>query len=779
MFHDMGFMVGVLQPLYAGIRAVVMSPASFLQRPVRWLEAISHYRATTSGGPNFAYDLCTRKVTVDEAAKLDLSSWSVAFNGAEPVRAETLERFASHFESSGFRPSAFYPCYGLAEATLIVTGGRKESLPVIKEAEAKLMVGCGGVLPDERVIIVDPASLTKLEDGQVGEIWVSGPSVAKGYWNQPQKTEQTFNAYLSNSGEGPFLRTEDLGFIEDGELFITGRIKDVIIIRGLNHYPQDIEWTVERYHAALRPGCGAAFTVEADGEERLVIVHEIDTRKGVDLDQVIETIREAVASEHELQVYAVTLIKPGQISKTSSGKIQRGASRRKFLEGALDVVVEWRATAPEDDEPPELVSWQSSAEAIDSWLVSVLAAKLGVTASSLRTDQPLARYGLDSLTAIELAHSIETSLGVALPMVSFLQAASVAELGVQIHSQLSERSAQPAAARGESENEYPLSYGQRGLWFLHNLAPESTAYNIARAVKIRAALDVAALRRAFSLLVARHASLRTTFTTFARASCSAGRRSRRPLLPGRGRAALERSSTRRALDRRERAPLRSRTRSAPAHQTFTRSSDEHILLLAAHHIIVDFWSLALMMQELGLLYEAEQSGVRAGLPALSSSYSRSSAGKWRCCRVRRVSGTGNTGAIHCRAKLPLLNLPAKRPRPSAQTFTGASEPLHLSPATVRDLKLLSREHRATLYMTLLAAFEVLLHRYSGQEELLVGTVTAGRTRAEFAPLIGYFVNPLVLRATVSGDTGLNRCSTRCAKAYSTRSSIRTIRSPLW
>src|SRR5947209_1437524 len=408
MFHDMGFMVGVLQPLYAGIRAVVMSPASFLQRPSRWLQAISRYRATTSGGPNFAYDLCARTVTEEEAAALDLSSWSVAFNGAEPVRAETLERFAARFEPCGCSRGALYPCYGLAEATLIVTGGRKKSPPVIKRVEAsaleragaavtpgeggksKLMVGCGGQLPGERVVIVNPESLTELEPGRVGEIWVAGPSVARGYWNRPEETEQTFKAFLPDAGEGPFLRTEDFGFIAEGEIYITGRIKDLIIIRGLNHYPQDIEWTVERAHTALRPGCGAAFSVEAGGEERLVIVQEIDTRRGADPSQVIEAIREAVASEHELQTYAVALIKPGRIPKTSSGKIQRRASRRMFLEGTLDPVAEWRASPPEEEAAPpglttpppdltaplDLTAAPPSEEAVRSWLASQVAAKL-------------------------------------------------------------------------------------------------------------------------------------------------------------------------------------------------------------------------------------------------------------------------------------------------------------------------------------------------------------------------------------------------------------------
>src|SRR5947209_7511933 len=778
VFHDMGFMVGVLQPLYAGIRAVVMSPASFLQRPSRWLQAISRYRATTSGGPNFAYDLCVRKVTAEEASALDLSSWSIAFNGAEPVRAETLDRFAARFEPCGFRREALYPCYGLAEATLVVTGGRKKSPPVIKRVEAsalersgaaetsevgaksKLLVGCGGELPGERVAIVDPESLTELESGRVGEIWVFGPSVAGGYWNCPEETERTFKAFLSDTGEGPFLRTEDFGFIEDGELYITGRIKDLIIIRGLNHYPQDIEWTVERCHAAFRPGCGAAFSVEADGEERLVIVQEIDTRQGPDAEQAIKAIREAVASEHELQVYAVALIKPGRIPKTSSGKIQRRASRQRFLEGTLNPVAEWRANISEENDAPGVTTQTLnvkartlSVEAVQSWLVSQVAAKLGLGSGGVDVNQPLARYGLDSLTAVELAHSVETNLGVVLPMVSFLQGSSIAQLAAQALSQLGERprTQTPLPAVREREIEYPLSYGQRGLWFLHNLAPESAAYNIARAVRVRAALDVAALRRALSALVGRHATLRTTF------AASRGRPVQR--VHERFELGFRQEDARHwseaQLDERlteeadrpfdlERGPLL-------RVNLFTRSSDEHILLLAAHHIIVDFWSLALLMHELGLLYRAEQSGARATLPTLSSSYSDFV--RWQEGLLSSEEGEKHWAYWRSQlsGELPVLNLPTDRPRLPAQTFRGASEPFRLSAATARQLKAMSREHGVTLYVTLLAAFQALLHRYTGQEELLVGSVTAGRTKAEFAPLFGYFVNPLVLRATVFDD----------------------------
>ncbi|MEX2560518.1 MAG: fatty acyl-AMP ligase, partial [Pirellulales bacterium] len=259
-YHDMGLVGGILAPLYQGCPNVLMSPMAFLQRPFRWLQAISRYRGTTSGGPNFAYDLCIRKITPEQRAKLDLSCWSVAFNGAEPVRGETLDRFAEVFEPCGFRREAFYPCYGLAEATLLVSAGLKAQPPVVRAFDSKALenrtvieapildidegarrlVGSGQELADETIVIADPETLQRCGPGQVGEIWVANPSVAQGYWRRREETQHTFGARLVDSGDGPFLRTGDLGFFQDGELFVAGRLKDLIIIRGLNHYPHDI-----------------------------------------------------------------------------------------------------------------------------------------------------------------------------------------------------------------------------------------------------------------------------------------------------------------------------------------------------------------------------------------------------------------------------------------------------------------------------------------------------------------------------------------------------------
>ncbi len=356
-YHDMGLIGGVLQPLYAGFSCTLMSPVSFLQRPFNWLQAISRYRATTSGGPDFAYDLCVRRISPEQRATLNLSCWEVAFNGAEPIRAATLERFTAAFECCGFRREAFYPCYGLAEATLIVSGGEKEASPVFRTFQsealtqkrvvevsaeqegAQTLVGCGQALQDQRIVIADPQTLTPCQPGRVGEIWVHGPSVAQGYWNRPEETEQAFQASLAPTGEGPFLRTGDLGFLKGGELFVVARLKDLIIIAGRNLYPQDIEQTVEQSHPALRPGCGATFSINASGEERLVVVQELERHhRDIDLDAVVRAIRRAVAEYHDVQVHNVALLKTGRIPKTSSGKIQRHACRAAFLAGNLELV---------------------------------------------------------------------------------------------------------------------------------------------------------------------------------------------------------------------------------------------------------------------------------------------------------------------------------------------------------------------------------------------------------------------------------------------------------
>ncbi|MBD2097356.1 fatty acyl-AMP ligase [Trichocoleus sp. FACHB-591] len=357
-YHDMGLVGGILQPLYSGMPVVLMAPTTFLYKPFYWLRAISHYKATTSGGPSFAYDLCIQRVTEAQRASLDLSSWKVAFNGAEPVRAETIEKFTALFASCGFRSEAFYPCYGMAETTLIVSGGDKTKAPTLQAVQenalrqnqiipaeigengSQILVSCGQPLTDQQVIVVDPDKLIPCLPNEVGEIWVSSPSVAQGYWNNFGATIASFHAYVADSGEGPFLRTGDLGFLQNGEVYVTGRLKDLIIIRGRNYYPQDIELTVRQNHPACYGGNGAVFTVDRQGELRLIVVQEVNRRylRQLNYNEVVGQIRQTVVRKHELQVHTVMLVKPGSIPKTSSGKIRRFACREQFLAQNLEIV---------------------------------------------------------------------------------------------------------------------------------------------------------------------------------------------------------------------------------------------------------------------------------------------------------------------------------------------------------------------------------------------------------------------------------------------------------
>lgn len=441
-YHDMGLIGGILQPLYGGFPVVLMSPVAFLHNPLRWLQAVSRYGATTSGGPNFAYDLCVRKSTPAQRACLDLSCWQVAFSGAEPIRPDTLERFAETFVSCGFRREAFYPCYGLAEATLIVSGGAVPRPPIVRTVQGaalehhrvidtptdqdgtRTLVGCGHALADQQMVIVHPETLTRCASDHVGEIWIAGPSVAQGYWQRPDETERTFGAFVADTGAGPFLRTGDLGCLRDGELFVTGRLKDLIIMRGRNLYPQDIELTVERSDPALRPGHGAAFTVEVDGEEQLVVVQEVQHHShNTSHDALIEAIRRAVAEEHDVHLSAVVLIKAGSIPKTSSSKIQRSACRAAFLNASLPVVAKSllvdapvsASAAPLTRERLLALQPHQQQGALAAALQTQLGQMLRIDPLQIDPQQPVSALGIDSLTAVELQDQRRSAVGSGAP----------------------------------------------------------------------------------------------------------------------------------------------------------------------------------------------------------------------------------------------------------------------------------------------------------------------------------------------------------------------------
>jgi acyl-CoA synthetase (AMP-forming)/AMP-acid ligase II len=351
-YHDMGLIGGILQPLYTGYPVTLFPHLLFIQRPFRWLQAVSRFRSTTTGGPNFAYDLCVRKIKPEQRELLDLRSWEVAFNGAEPVHSKTLDQFADYFAPCGFRREAFLPCYGLAEATLLVTGGPKyrfvvkqhlvssglEQHNVIFSAEsganARPVVSCGQNQSDQKIRIVNPETLEPCSSNEIGEIWISGSSVAKGYWNNPAETRLHFDAWLANRKEGPFLRTGDLGFQKDGELYLTGRLKNLLICEGKNHYPHDLERTVESCHPAILPAGSAVFSIN-ESPERIIVIAEIKPGPEIKTGDVIRAIRSAVSDGHGLSVDDIRLTNPGGIPKTTSGKKKHFLCREHYLTGTL------------------------------------------------------------------------------------------------------------------------------------------------------------------------------------------------------------------------------------------------------------------------------------------------------------------------------------------------------------------------------------------------------------------------------------------------------------
>lgn len=775
-YHDMGLIGGILQPLYGGFHVVLLSPLDFLRKPLRWLQAVSTYKATTSGGPNFAYELCLRKITPDQRQKLDLSSWEVAFNGAEPIRKDTLDRFADTFSAHGFRREAIYPCYGLAEATLIVSGGEKltpfhanrfgnsalghnRAIPSSSESKNITLVSCGQTARDQNIVIVDPESRQPCADEHVGEIWVAGPSVTQGYWHQPEATKQVFCAHLAGTMEGPFLRTGDLGFLQEGKLFVTGRLKDMIIIRGRNYYPQDIELTVERCHPSLRVGCNAVFSVDVDGEEQLVVVQEVQRNyEDFGVFQINEAIRLAIAEEHELQTYAIALIKPSTISKTSSGKVQRYDCRARFLEDSLDLISSSTLTAVNEPRQESFVS--KALAAIDDpaarhallivHLQEELARLVHVSVGQLDPGKSIGAFGLDSVMAIELAHKIEQDIGVNLSLASLLRRPSLSELAAQVLEKMASPPASvlPILKTHESVCEAPLSHGQQALWFLYQLAPEDAAYNVPCVVRIHSAIDEDALEIALQKLVDAHESLRTTFVISPDSGDVIQRIHERMQL----KLAVVDATTwpekvlHATLTHEANTPFDLENGPLLRVSLYKQAEGKGVLLVVMHHIITDFWSLATLVEQFSTLYMAESQGQPGEISFATYQYTDYVRWQNELLAAEQGQRQWQYWQEQLSGDLPVLDLPTDFPRPPVQTYSGNIYTIRLEQPLTTKLKHLSQARGATLNTVVLAAFQTLLFRYTEQQDFLIGSLTPGRTRAEFADIVGYFVNPVVLRA---------------------------------
>ncbi|HWU86520.1 MAG TPA: amino acid adenylation domain-containing protein, partial [Kofleriaceae bacterium] len=787
LYHDMGLIGNVLQPIYGGFRCILMSPLHFLARPTRWLEAISRYGGTASGGPNFAYDLCVRKIAHEERELLDLRTWEVAFTGAEPVRAETLDLFARTFAGCGFSRKAFLPCFGLAEASLLVSGkstagevqvrrldpraleeGR--AAPAAPSSPARSLVGAGPAAPGTRVVIVDPVTHRPQANGQVGEVWISGPHVAIGYWADREKTEATFGAQLADEPGARFLRSGDLAFLEDDEVYICGRLKDLIILRGRNYYPQDLEHTAEHAHGSLRRGCSAAFPVDVDGEEHLVVAVEVEPGSQSAADEIFAAIRRDIAASFEVHVHAIALLAAGSIPKTSSGKIQRRACRDMFLRGSLDVVRATRdAEGPELETDGALGDVRRAPEAqrlalVEDFVRTELARALRVRPAHVDMAAAVSGLGLDSLMAVEISHRVTKVLGVALPVAALLGDGSASELAVTIHAMLAaspegEAASSPVASPAEraplAADVFPVSVGQRSMWFLQQLEPDSAAYNLATALRLAGDFSPALLERALRQLIARHPALHTTY---AEVDERPMQQLRPELIEAFALDVVDASTWSDAeLDAHLRAeaarPFDLAAGPLLRASLFTRSAVDATLVLVAHHIATDLWSIVVLLGELRSAYPA----LRAGRDVAARVAAGASYREFVEWQRDYLATRGEADAAYWQAQIAgtsPLELPCDHRRPVIQSARGAAYRTRIEPALVAGITELARREGVTPFVILLAAFEVLLARWSGQSSFVVGTPVVGRPAAPFARVVGYFVNSLPLRADLSGAPGV-------------------------
>ncbi|MDD5036428.1 MAG: amino acid adenylation domain-containing protein, partial [Methylococcaceae bacterium] len=785
LYHDMGLIGNILQPLYIGSTAILMPPMAFLEKPVRWLKAIGTYQASTSGGPNFAYDLCVRKVTEEQKRELDLSSWSLAFNGSEPVRAATLENFAEAFAACGFNRKSFFPCYGMAEATLFVSGARWESTETKLGKDPNLappsLVSCGSPWSGHDIRIVDPACGQTCSPGQEGEIWVSGPSVAQGYWNRPELSEQTFRATLDcRSALAPrpathFLRTGDLGILDEGRLYVTGRIKDLIIIRGKNHYPQDIEQVLTDSLEALRPGGCAAFSVTFEEEEGLVVAAEL-TREALrksDYEAIFASLRSLLAEACELTAAELLLLQPGGVPKTSSGKLRRQACKQAYLEDSLPVLAcsgksgRTRTSAmidrPRESEEsgeaePEFLLLREALSAVPRdrrapliarFLRTRIARLLKIAQSSVVIDAPLRSSGLDSLKAVELKLAADQLLGIEAPLSAFLSDDSLVEVAELLAKM-------PAAAALTETPTSELSSTQLSMWAMQQMDADSLVYNLHLALRIEGPVDAERLRQSFIRLAERHDILRTVYRAEADTVIQSVRRvSELPDLftainaSGWTEAGLQEDMARRIcepFDLAKGSILR-----AILYRDSRPEASSNTLLLCAHHIALDLWSVLILVDELRTVYAELAKGLEPAGDGSATNYAAFVAWQRRYLEGPASRQARDYWQQQLAGELPILALPTDRPRPNQSDYRGSSVAIRLDHDETAGLKELAGRHGVTLFTLLLASYKVLLHRYSRQSDLIVGVPTSGRSQARFTPVVGNFVNPVPLRTHPCGE----------------------------
>ncbi len=800
-FHDYGLVHGILAPFYAGIPAFLLSPLTFLRRPLRWLEAIDRWDITHSGAPSFAYEACVKAYQKQPDWSGDLARWAVASCGAEPIHRRMIVAFTQTFAPHGFQGNAFMPAYGLAEATLVVSSTSRSETPhtiTVDSAAleshrvevrspdmvgARELVGCGRPLPGSRVMIVEPGSGTECAAGQVGEIWVSSPSVALGYWRRTEATVETFNAQVSGRPSEPFLRTGDLGFFSEGQLVITGRLKDLIILNGRNIYPHDLEAAIETCHPMVRNGGCVAFSVDVDEIERLIIVLEVDRQQDLRVDEVATAVRVTLAERFEVPVWGVVLVRHGTIPKTSSGKVQRQACRTAYLDQSLAVVAAQMLIVEEAvaDSSSEFDGSQQGQDpftndgAIAAYVKRVFAEQSGLPISAIETGMPLVNIGLDSLGTSLVKNRLEQEFGVELSfgqlfgqgtvrdleaylLASRSEASSGAESRVRPQGGTAELTESSLLQEGGEVGRHPLSCSQERLWFLEQVQPGSALNHISIGMRLMGLLDLPAFTAGIQELVQRHDILRIGFASVGEVpyqATSAGAVAKVSRISLRGISPLNRDAEIRRRVREEvLVPFDLGNPPLLRVLLLELGDGEHLCILTVHRLVSDGWSLRVLCRELAKHYLSRSDDRETASSHSQRSYLNFS--QWQRDQLESERYVAQTEYWQRQLdRMPsLLDLPSDRSRPRVPRFQGGSRVRVLPGSMAEDLGAFCGRQGTTKFMTIYSALCAWLRRATRTTDIVVGTVLANRRQSQWQDVVGYCANTVALRMDLSDiETG--------------------------
>jgi acyl-CoA synthetase (AMP-forming)/AMP-acid ligase II len=773
-YHDMGLVGNLLQPLYLGASCAFMPPAAFVQKPLRWLAAISKYRAHTSGAPNFAYAMCVKKTTPEEIAALDLTCWRIAYCGAETIDATTIDRFCAHVAPAGLRREAFYPCYGLAEATLMATGSapheapqcvnvdpdllERGSLQTCPPARGRRIVSCGAAPPAAAFTIVDPERLAPLPEGCVGEICVQGAHVASGYWNRAALSADVFEARVEGR-EGGFLRTGDLGAVLNGQLYVIGRIKELIVHQGRNLSPTDVEAVVEAFDPTLIDAC-AAFAVPGEHTEALGLLVEI-SRHGARHELAADTtarVAEAIAWDlyrsFDIMPARVAFAKKGTIPRTSSGKKQRLLCARLLASGALRLLADWSADA-----------WQPTAADAEAgsdagWLAQLIARFTGLSCEQIQAGPGgAASWSLDSLRAVELVHQIERRTGVALPLARFYESASLQTILREIESRRTDRTDRtdstdstdstaaddsPAGGLDPAAGRMPVAAGQEAVWFAEQVGPGSCAFHLTWVLRLSTALESERVREAVRAVVARHEGLRCVFEL----SADEGLRAE-VLPPGVVDYAFREERHAEPLTdwlTRECHRAFDLSRDLLVRVRHVRDADGDRLAFSLHHLVADAWSCALFTEEVleyyvtGACLERPPSFRRYAAHVQRAAADEGSLRYWR----ERLASVPDLD--------PVDVLAGGRSRPASPRREGRSVASGLDSAASRALLESARQRQVSRQTLLLAAYGIWLWSLTRLDDFVTGCLASGRGHTAFARTLGLLTNPFAVRFRIRPET---------------------------